>query len=79
MLFSSSVRGSSGPRKTYKGLIVLSVYRVVYKTRKHNAHKMGEEKSDQRKNRGKSRKLPMTTEMALYFLVAKPKITYLLP
>lgn len=40
---------------------------------------MGEDKSDQRKNRGKSRKLPVTTEMALYFLVAKPKITYLLP
>ena len=44
-----------------------------------NTHKMREDKSDQRKNRGKSRKLPVTTEMALYFLVAKPKITYLFP
>lgn len=44
-----------------------------------NAHKMGEDKSDQRKNRGKNRKLPITTEMAPRFLVAKPKITYLLP
>ena len=44
-----------------------------------NAHKMGEDRSDQRKNRGKSRKLPITTEMALCYLVAKPKIMYLLP
>lgn len=41
MLFSSSVHASSGPGKTYKGLIVLSVYRVAYKTRKHKCTQNG--------------------------------------